>query len=429
MSATKKSSFSESVHSYKSNKASKKERTMSAANNKSKLDLEAILAPMQAVHDSGVNLSYEWRVTQLQCVRKILVNHWSEWQDALFQDLGKEITEGTCVELELSVQEIDFALSQLKTWMAPKQVPTPALLLPAFTTITPMPKRGPACLIIGPFNYPVIICFKALIGSLAAGNPTVMKPSEQTPVVSALYTKLFAQYCDPSAVRVVEGAIPETTALLAQSWGLILFTGSERVGKVVAAAASQTLTPTALELGGKCPCLVDETAPSDIRQIANRMIWAKTLNAGQTCTAVDYAVVHSSLQEKLYPELLRTLQVQFGSDPEHSELGGIVTQAHAERLLEYIQQVEEVAAKPGSITKILCGGSAKCNTKNRYIAPTIVINPPLDWYVKQKTKSRRCLSSIRQWKMGKCLFWFRTYHTLTHCCLCCSPSLIMLAVS
>lgn len=345
---------------------------------KSKLDLKAILAPMQAVHDSGVNHSYEWRVKQLESIRKILRHHWSEWQDALAQDLGKNITEGTVIELTMTVQEIDLALSQLKKWMAPKQVPTPGVFLPAFSTVTPMPKRGPACLIIAPFNYPILMALKPAIGSLAAGNPTVIKPSEQTPVVSALMKKLFDQYVDKGAVRVVEGAIPETTALLEQPWGLILFTGSERVGKVVAAAASQTLTQAVLELGGKSPCFVDESASADIRQIANRIIWAKTLNAGQTCTTVDYALVHSSLKEKLVPELLRTLNVQFGSDPETSELGSIVNPAHAERLVDLIKEVEEVAEKPGSATKILCGGSAKCNSKNRYVAPTIVINPPLD---------------------------------------------------
>jgi acyl-CoA reductase-like NAD-dependent aldehyde dehydrogenase len=350
----------------------------SIMSDKSELDLEAILAPMQAVHDSRVNLSPEWRVKQLECIRKILRNHWSEWQEALAQDLGKSITEGTVMELEMTVQEIDLAESQLKKWMAPKQVPTPGLFLPAFTTITPMPKRGPACLIIGPFNYPITLTLKAAIGSLAAGNPTVIKPSEQTPMVSALMKKLFDQYVDKGAVRVVEGSIPETTALLKQPWGLILFTGSERIGKVVAAAASQTLTPTVLELGGKSPCFVDETAPEDIRQIANRIIWAKTINSGQTCTAVDYALVHSSLKEKLFPELLRTLKVQYGSDPETSELGCIVSPTYADRLVDLIKEVEEAAAKPGSSTKILCGGSAKCNPKNRYIAPTIVINPPLD---------------------------------------------------
>jgi acyl-CoA reductase-like NAD-dependent aldehyde dehydrogenase len=190
--------------------------------------------------------------------------------------------------------------------------------------------------------------------------------------------KLFDQYVDKSAVRVVEGSIPETTALLKQSWGLIFFTGSERVGKVVAAAASQTLTPTVLELGGKSPCLIDETAPADVRQIANRIMWAKTINTGQTCIAVDYALVHSSLKEKLIPELLRTLEVQYGPDPEKSELGRIITPAHADRLVDMIKEVEEAAAKPGSPTKILCGGSAKCDPKNRYIVPTIVINPPMD---------------------------------------------------
>jgi acyl-CoA reductase-like NAD-dependent aldehyde dehydrogenase len=261
--------------------------------------------------------------------------------------------------------------------MAPKHVPSPGFLLPAFSTITPRPKTGPACLVIGPSNYPFSLSLQPVAGSLAAGNPTVLKPSELTKAISALMHRLVTEYFDPSVFSVVLGGIPETTALLQESWGLIFFTGSETVGKIVAAAAAKTLTPTVLELGGKCPCYVDETAPNDLRAVANRIIWAKTWNAGQTCAAVDTLIVHESIIDRLLPELVKTLEIQFGSDPAQGELGRMTTSEHAARQVEMIQQVEKMAlSSPG--TKIICGGSKKCDARSRYICPTIVLNPPRD---------------------------------------------------
>jgi acyl-CoA reductase-like NAD-dependent aldehyde dehydrogenase len=147
---------------------------------------------------------------------------------------------------------------------------------------------------------------------------------------------------------------------------------------LVAAAAEKTTTPTVLELGGKCPCYVDETAPGDLRAVANRIIWAKTLNAGQTCASLDTLIVHESIVDRLLPEILKTLEIQFGPDPAQGELGRIVSTRHAARHVEMIQQVEKAALSTKGTCKIVCGGSEKCDAKSSYICPTIVMNPPRD---------------------------------------------------
>jgi acyl-CoA reductase-like NAD-dependent aldehyde dehydrogenase len=287
-------------------------------------------------------------------------------------------------------QDIDYFIGNLKKLMAAKHVPSPGLCMPAFSTITPRPKTGPACLVIGPSNYPLSLSLQPVAGSLAAGNPTVLKPSELASATSALMHRLVTEYFDPSVFCVVLGGVPETTALLQESWGLILFTGSERVGKVVAEAAAKTLTPTVLELGGKCPCYVDETAPNDLRAVANRIIWAKTLNAGQTCAAVDTLIVHESIVDRLLPELLKTLEIQFGSDPAQGELGRMSTSQHAARHVEMIQEVEKAVLSSSNGTsngagggtnrgcKIILGSSKECDARSGYVCPTIVVNPPRD---------------------------------------------------
>jgi len=341
------------------------------------LNVDALREPMKAVHNSGINLKYEWRIEQLKTLRQMLKDNWCDWLDALKKDLGKEVTEATITELIQVEHELEMFIKNLKKWMQPEKVPTPGVVMPAFSRMERRPLCSPGCLIIGPSNYPFSLTLQPAIGCLAAGNPAVLKPSELCPNVCRVLKKHVSRYFAPGVLQVVEGGVPETTALLSKSWGLVFFTGSQRVGKIVAQAASQTLTPVVLELGGKSPCVVDETAPRDMTAVANRILWAKTLNTGQTCAAVDYAIVHESQVGKLLPEMTKSLRIQFGNDPKQSELGRIVQPQHAERLVELIKEVEALASKPGSSTVILCGGSKDCDPASGYICPTIVLNPPL----------------------------------------------------
>lgn len=333
-------------------------------------DLRTIRHGMQDVHDSGINRSYEWRMDQLHRMKRLVVEHKAEITHALYADLGKSYTEATGAEITLLLGEIDCSLANLKKWMQPQHVGSPAATMPAFTTVTPCPKVGPACLVLGPSNYPFSLSLQPAVGALAAGNPVVIKPSELCPATTALLQKLCDQYFDPTALKLVQGGIPETQQLLQEPWGLIFFTGSEKVGKIVATAAAQTLTPTILELGGKCPAYVDCRHPP-LQQMADRIIWAKLFNTGQTCAAIDTLVVHNDVVDSLVPMLLISLERQYPSPRIRSELGRIVSRQHAQRLYDLIAEVEQ-----SKDCRILCGGTIECRVNERYIAPTIVLNPP-----------------------------------------------------
>jgi len=249
----------------------------------------------------------------------MVTDHWEDILTALNKDLGKVRAEAAVFEMAAFMAEIDYLLANVATFMKPRTVPSPGSIIPAISKLTPMPLKGPAVLVIGPSNYPISISLMATAGSLAGGNPTVLKPSELCPASSKLLARLVPAYLEPHVLQVVEGGVTETTALLEQEWGIIHFTGSERVGKVskksesievlpgcmnmvdfftilstceltasfnnrkfpawkkiVAQAAAKTLTPVVLELGGKGPCYVDDTCPSDIAQVANRIVWGKS---------------------------------------------------------------------------------------------------------------------------------------------------------
>jgi acyl-CoA reductase-like NAD-dependent aldehyde dehydrogenase len=254
-----------------------------------------------------INPTYEWRVKQLKAVKRMLIDHQHDWTDAVYQDLHKDPTETQIAEIFTATNEIDYLLKNLKQWMEPQNVPSPVLFAIGFSSV--MRKPLGKVLIIAPFNYPILLALSPLAGSLAGGNPAVIKPSELCPTVSALLAKLVTKYLEPSAVQgtkhlnshryvdtctrthsisylVVQGSVPEVTELLKHNWGKVVFTGSERVGKIVAQATAKTLTPTVLELGGKSPVFVDETCPDDICGVANRIVWGKTFNAGQTVSTV-----------------------------------------------------------------------------------------------------------------------------------------------
>lgn len=337
-----------------------------------KPDIHALRATMQAVHDSGANLSLDWRLDQLKRLRRMLLEYWDDFLDTLDNDLGKNHVESTISELHLVLAEVDLAIGHVRHWIKPEKVAAPMALFPSSHRIEKRPLLGPACLIIGPFNYPVQLTLLPIIGALAAGNPVILKPSELTPQTSATLEKALHNHFDASVVRVLNGGVTLTTELLKLPWGKIFFTGSERVGRIVAVAAAQTLTPVVLELGGKSPVIIDETAPWDMQTVANRIAWAKFFNAGQSCIAPDYVLVHESKVEILLDCLVRTTEWQYGTNHRESGLGRIVSPTHAKRLQGMIQEVEQ-----DNETRVIVGRSADCDTADRYVCPTIIYNPPM----------------------------------------------------
>lgn len=351
----------------------------------SSLDVEKLQAPMFATHKSGINRSYEWRKSQLKTLHKMIVERRDTFREALCLDLGRDRTEAIYTDIIPVESEIAHMLDHLKGWMEPEYVATPGFMFPASARVERRPLQAPGVLIIGPSNYPLSLCLRPLAGVLAGGNPAVMKPSELTSHTANALARVVPEYFDPGVVQVVLGDIPETTALLSVPWAKVVFTGSERVGRVVAQACAATLTPCLLELGGKSVVVVDETvSPSHVQNVADRVIFAKCLNAGQVCVAPDTLLVHESHVATLTEALVRAVERQFGEDPQKGELPRIVNARNAQRLFELIQQVEETPAMTQTAsldtnyqqTTILSGGTKACDVSNRFIAPTIVLNPP-----------------------------------------------------
>jgi acyl-CoA reductase-like NAD-dependent aldehyde dehydrogenase len=336
-----------------------------------KLDVEKLQAPMRETHASGVNLSYEWRMQQLKTLQRLLQENNLAFVEALALDLGKDPFEAFSCEIGPLLRDLIYAIKNLKHWMGPKAVPSPFIMFPAFSYMERKPLSSPGVLIVGPFNYPVTCVLRPLIGVLAGGNPAVLKPSELCPKVSKVLKELVENYFEPGVVQVVLGEVPEVTALLEKPWGKVMFTGSGRVGSIVGQACAKTLTPTLLELGGKCPTVVDETVSAgDLQNVADRIIFAKLMNAGQTCIAPDTLFVHEKHARALCAALVRAIESQFGKDQKKGELGRIINSMQAKRVLELIQDAESLGSR------LIHGGSMLCDVDTRYICPTLLLDPP-----------------------------------------------------
>jgi aldehyde dehydrogenase (NAD+) len=224
-------------------------------------------------------------------------------------------------------------------------------------------------LVIAPWNYPVQLALVPLIGALAGGNCVVLKPSEVAPATSAVLARLIPRYLDPECVAVVEGGVPETTALLAERFDHVFYTGNGTVGRIVMEAAAKHLTPVTLELGGKSPCLVDSEVDLDVA--ARRIVWGKFFNAGQTCVAPDYALVPAALEKPLLERMKQVLVDFYGADPEKSpDFGRIVNGRHHARLTALLGAGE-----------VVVGG--RHDAASRYLAPTILRAVPPDAPVMQ----------------------------------------------
>ncbi|MGE0707463.1 MAG: aldehyde dehydrogenase family protein [Planctomycetota bacterium] len=297
-----------------------------------------------------------WRREQLRAIERMVTDHEERLFEALRADLGKPAAEAYGGEVGFIREEVHFTLKHLRRWTRPERVKTPLVNAIGKSEVVREPLG--VVLIIGPWNYPVQLVLAPLIGAIAAGNCAVLKPSELAPHSSALLGELVPQYLDPAAVRVVEGGVPETTALLEQRFDLIFFTGSTRVGKVVMAAAAKHLTPVVLELGGKSPCIV--SADVNVPTAARRIVWGKFFNTGQTCVAPDYVLVHRSVERPLIEAMGTALREFYGADPRQSpDYGRIINDAHHARLVGLLANA-----------KVALGGEH--DAAERYLAPTIL---------------------------------------------------------
>jgi len=289
-----------------------------------------------------------------------------EIRDALKKDYGKPSAEVDMTEIYPVMTELKHALSHLDDWMGNRYVKTPLAFLGSSSYIKYEPKG--VCLILSPWNFPVNLCFGPLVSSIAAGNTVIIKPSEYTIHVSAVMKKIIASLFPENEVCVLEGGVETSTRLLEFPFNHIFFTGSPGVGKMVMQAAAKNLASVTLELGGKSPTIIDETA--DVPVAARRTIWAKMVNAGQLCIAPDYVLVHQSKKEELMQAMLKTINNFYGDNSFTSkDYTRIVNDKHAARVVKYL---EDAALKGATVL----GG--KSDSSENYIQPTIVTDVPLN---------------------------------------------------
>ncbi len=318
-------------------------------------------AQVQSIRDYHGTLDTQnlsWRKDQLRALQKMLQENKSAFLDALYKDLRTNPTEGNLLQLSLVSSEITHALKHVGGWSKPEKVSTPLYMKPSSAQIVHEP-LGTA-LIIGAWNYPLLLTLSPLVGCIAAGNAAIIKPSEMAPATSALLAEMLPRYLDKKAFQVIEGGIPETTDLLKEKFDTIFFTGSAPVGRIIMEAAAKNLTPVTLELGGQCPAIVDRSA--DLKLAALRIVFAKFSNAGQTCVAPNHVFVHKDVADEFTKILKQTITDFYSTDPQKSpDYGRIINQHHHTRIVALMKD-----------QNIACGG--KSDVDDLYIAPTVLTN-------------------------------------------------------
>lgn len=326
------------------------------------MDAEKLLERQKTYFKSGATKSVEFRIHQLQTLKKLLAEHEEELFEAVYADFKKPELETYATELGLLHHEINYTISNLKKWAKPKRVSWDLINFPSSNYIYKEPYGS--VLIIGPWNYPIQLTLMPLIGAIAAGNTAILKPSEVTPHTSAVLGRIFEKWYKQEFIAVVEGGVDEAQKLLGQDFDHIFFTGSPKVGKIVMEAAAKNLTPVTLELGGKSPCIVDESA--NLKVAAKRIAWGKFLNAGQTCVAPDYLLLQSSIEKEFLGYFKETVRDFYGVNPKLSpDYPRVVNEDHFDRLIKYLKE-----------GNIYSGG--RTDKEECYIEPTVMTDIDLD---------------------------------------------------
>ena len=314
--------------------------------------------------NSRMTIPLENRIKTLKKLKDIILEREDAICEALYKDIKKPRFESMATETQFALAELNHIIKNLKLWARPKRVSASLSNFPSKDYIKYEPYGQ--VLVISPWNYPFMLAISPLIGAIAAGNTVVLKPSELSPATSSILADLIGEVFDDNHVKVIKGGVEVSQELLDLKWDYIFFTGSTRVGRIVYQSAAKHLTPVTLELGGKNPCIVDESAA--IKLAARRIAWGKFINAGQTCLAPDYLLVQQTVKTKLIDELKKAITKFYGEHTENSEdFARIATKGQYERLKKMIQESD-----------VVLGG--QFNDNDQYIAPTLIDNPSVDSY-------------------------------------------------
>ncbi|KAI9569887.1 NAD-dependent aldehyde dehydrogenase [Boletus coccyginus] len=321
-------------------------------------EIPQIHADLRKSFRAGKLKSIDARKTQILQLAYLLKDNYDRFKKTFAQDLGRPSLETAFLELDSTISDCKIAYDRVDKWARPEKPPF-NINWAAFGPVVRKEPKG-IILSISPFNYPVWLALGPMIGAIAAGNCFVLKPSELSPATSGLIAELIPKYMDPDVVRVVLGAVPETTKLLELPWDHILYTGSGRVARIVCAAAAKTLSPVCLELGGKSPVVIDPKC--DLKTAAKRIMWGKCVNAGQTCVAPDYILVQEDAQDKVL-QALKDVHDEFypNGAVESPDLSHIINKMHFNRIKGLLDRTSGT---------IVFGGQT--DESRLFIAPTVV---------------------------------------------------------
>ena len=325
-------------------------------------DIENLVEKQRLYFTSQQTKSVSKRKQLLKDLRREIKRREQDIYDALYKDFKKSTFETYATEIGIVLSELDHTISKLHNWAKPERVKASLLNFPSTDYIYREP-YGTA-LIIAPWNYPFQLAIAPLIGAVAAGNTTIIKPSELTPHTSALLNDIISAVFISDYVSVVQGGVETSQELLKLRWDYIFFTGSVKVGKIIAKAAAEHMTPNTLELGGKNPCVIDETA--NLSLSAKRIVWGKFLNAGQTCIAPDYILIKKEKKQEFIKHLKKEIEKAYSKNPENSEdYPRIINKKNFDRLSKMLRN--ETIVEGGIL-----------NENHLYISPTIIDNPKLE---------------------------------------------------
>ncbi|MDH3322125.1 MAG: aldehyde dehydrogenase [Flavobacteriaceae bacterium] len=326
------------------------------------MDIPEIIHQQKKYFQSQHTKNISFRKKTLQKLRSEIIKREADISKALYKDFKKSEFESYSTETGIVLAELDLIIKNIGSWAQPETVMPTMLNFPSWSKIYKEPYG--CVLIIAPWNYPFQLAISPLIGAIAAGNTVVLKPSELTPNTSELITQIMTEVFDKNHAVSIEGGVTVSQTLLEERWDYIFFTGSVGVGKIIAASAAKYLTPTTLELGGKSPCIIDQSA--HLKLAAKRLVWGKFINGGQTCIAPDYILIHENVKEQFVDLFRKEIENAYGQNPKDSEdFPRIINLKNFNRLKRML-----------SNETLLIGGET--DESDLYISPTLINNPHLE---------------------------------------------------